>query len=61
MNSDDMQEIALDAALGRPSRLKTGEAKAFRKKMDDFTRKAKANGDTVHIPAEHEDISNSDR
>ena len=53
LDSEEMIEISLDAALGRPSRLQTPEAVEFRKKQDGFVKEVEAKGGEVHVPHEH--------
>jgi hypothetical protein len=59
LTSHEMEELQVDAALGRKSKINTPEAVEFRKNHERFIKEVKAKGGTVHINSDHPDLSNN--
>lgn len=57
LTSDELIVIMRDAVLGRPSKLQTPAAKAYRTHADEFVAKATADGKVVDIPTEYGDLT----
>lgn len=60
LTSEQMIELEIDANLGRPSKITTPEAVAFRKEAEDFAKKVHARGGIVDLPFEIPDADDDE-
>lgn len=57
LTTEEMQELTVDALLGRKSKITTPDARRFRADTEAYAKKVKVRGGVLDIPFEHPDLS----